>query len=86
MEIKSIKKYDIGKLYCHCCDDVLSLLELKRVELTDGEIFYVCSKCCSVLSKACGIEVEQVEKPDIDECTKCVLRFKCFTNREGEMK
>ena len=84
MEIVSIKVYKVGDLHCYACNIELSLTDLKRVELANGNFMFVCEKCCNKLAKVCDITVEEIDKPDVTECAKCLIRFKCFTNRGVE--
>ena len=84
MQIKSIKKYVLGSLRCYGCGTGLELTSLKEVEYVGGDVVYVCEICCNRLSKICGIEVEEIDKPDITECARCSIRYKCFTTREKE--
>ena len=81
MEVISIKRYRIGSLDCYGCGTELNLECLQRVELKGGFIVYVCHKCCERLAKICNIEIEEIEKPDIDECSTCMIKYRCFTTR-----
>ncbi len=74
----------IGNLECYGCDKSLELATIKEVEFVDGRVVYVCDTCCNRLSKICAIEVEEIDKPDITECAKCSIRYKCFTTREDK--
>lgn len=82
MEIISIKKFTVGQVLCYGCDKELDLGYIRRVELEGGKAVYVCRNCCDKLAKICGIEVEEISKPDIDDCNRCLIRYKCFTTRE----
>lgn len=84
MEILSIKRFHVGELACHSCGTKVNLLLLIRVESSDGSVVYVCSTCCKTLAKICNVTIEDVINPDLTECAKCVIRFKCFTNRDKE--
>ena len=84
MEIASIELYKIGSLFCYACDTELSLSQLRKVTLANGDFVFVCGKCCDKLSKVCSVTIEEIDKPDITECAKCSIRYKCFTTREEQ--
>ncbi len=84
MEIKSITRYVVEVSNCHSCGGRIDWRYANKVELVDGSIIFVCGDCRDVLAKTCNIEVTTIDKPNIDECSTCWIKYRCFTNRKAE--